>query len=71
MTKVWESKLDNKYDCYVTRTSDYDGELRLEDEGKLLFKTDVILSYGAKFGPDVADIQLWCNMCILFVDNIK
>lgn len=74
MNKVWESRLDNRYDIYVTRVGDssnYEGELVIEESGNVLHREHVTLSYGAIFGPDVADVEDWENRAIRFVDSLS
>jgi hypothetical protein len=68
---VWNSKLDNRYNCEVKRISDYKGQLTVLDEenGELILNEEVGLSYGSMFGPDIADLQLWQDMIIKAVDN--
>lgn len=71
---VWTADLDNTYECKVVRTNEDKGVLSIRRKGKstgtLLWETGVHLSYGAKFGPDVFDINEWEAMCLEFVDNI-
>ena len=69
---VWMSKLDEKYDCRVTRTGERTGILtmiNLED-ATVLVDREVGLSYGAKFGPDFADVQQWQDICVEAVEKI-
>jgi hypothetical protein len=66
--KVWEAKLDDKYDCVVQRTGDYAGELTITADSTVLHREAVGLSYGAIFGPDVADVREWEDKCIGIVD---
>lgn len=35
----------------------------------ILMHTEVGLSYGAMFGPDVADVALWEDMVIKVIDG--
>ena len=69
---IWESTLDGRYKCSVTRNSQYSGQLKIFDEelNKVLLDEEVRLSYGAAFGPDVADVNLWEDRIISIVDNI-
>lgn len=70
---VWWSRLDNKYQVEVHRTGDRTGVLYVfdhNDNNKELFSKDVDLSYGAQFGPDVADVAEWQKATGEFVDSI-
>lgn len=68
---VYENVLDGKYDLKVYRhpTDGYKGFLRLYEKEKLLMEEETFLSYGAKFGPDIADINKWQDRCCNFIDN--
>lgn len=69
---VWRSKLDNRYLIEVHRTDDSHGKLYVFDHNKgdqEIFSQEVGLSYGAMFGPDVADVNEWQEKVLDFVDN--
>lgn len=68
---VWQSMLDEVFDCRVTRISDRQGRLTVTDTKNSadLLDRDVDLSYGAQFGPDVADVGLWQQLCVDAVDR--
>ena len=68
---VWESKLDNIYQCEVTRVEDYKGLLKVTntENNFVLLEQEVALSYGAQFGPDMADVAEWQHLIIQAVDN--
>lgn len=69
---VWRSKLDKRYLIEVQRTDDYHGKLVIFDHEKNdqeIACWDVNLTYGAIFGPDVADIAEWQDKTIDFIDN--
>ncbi len=69
---VWSSKLDNRYLLEVHRISDYHGKLFVFDHNKNdqeIACWDVGLSYGAIFGPDVADVNEWQEKVLNFIDN--
>lgn len=68
---VWQSMLDEVFDCRVTRTGPYRGQLTVTDTKNAfdLIEKEVTLSYDAKFGPDIADVGLWQQLCVEAVDN--
>lgn len=68
---VWEAELDGKYQCRVERTKDYKGRLTVSCGELEILNEEVGLSYGAIFGPDVADVALWEDMCVAAVDKLK
>lgn len=69
---VWEATIDNNtWKAQVVRVDSYNGTLeiyRVEPEEKV-YSEDVSLSYGAIFGPDVADVAYWQEKTIEVVDN--
>jgi len=71
MSIVWASQLDNRYNCTVERMTNYSGRLTVFDaqDNKILLEEYVDLSYGAMFGPDVADVALWENKIIALIDG--
>jgi hypothetical protein len=68
---VWTSTLDGKYEVTVTRTDDYLGELTISQGNLVHHRESVGLSYGAIFGPDVADVADWRRIAVKFVDGLK
>jgi hypothetical protein len=69
---VWEQTVDDgTYRCWVERTEDYTGILRVEhvDDHQLLLETDVGLAYQARFGPDIADVDAWRTLSIRVIDD--
>ena len=72
---VWMAKLDARFLCEVVRTgedTERAGYLRVFDNDKDLkcvFEETVGLSYGAQFGPDVADVADWEDKVLNFVDT--
>ncbi len=69
---VWWSRLDNRYQVEVQRSGEKTGTLIIFDHNdcdKAIFKSNVGLSYGALFGPDVMDVELWQNMATDAVDG--
>ena len=68
---LWEAKLDDTYQCKTERTSKSTGILKIKQDKKVLFEKTVNLSYGALFGPDIADVREWEQICIDFVDRLN
>ncbi len=69
---VWRSKMDKRYLIEIRRTGDYQGRLCIFDHiknNREIASWDVNLSYGAMFGPDVADVDEWCEKIADFIDN--
>ena len=69
---VWRSKLDDRYLIEVHRADNYNGKLFVFDHNRNdqeIFSMDVGLSYGATFGPGVADVQEWQEKVLDFIDN--
>jgi len=68
--KVWESKLDELYQCEVERTEPHKGRLTMKDsDGNLLINEEVSLAFDAEFGADVMDIQDWQERCSEVADQ--
>ena len=70
---VWAQVLDKRYCTEVIRTRPYYGDLRIfdsQDDYKLIYNEEVVLSFDAKFGPDVSDAYNWEKQVIEFVDGI-
>lgn len=68
---IWESKLDEIYDCKVTRISENKGKLTIVDQfNRPLFDREVGLLYGALFGPDIDDVLYWEELCVQFIDKL-
>lgn len=72
MEKIWEARLDDRYDCQVTRINEAHGHLTVTDttNKEILLSNEVTLSYGARFGPDVDDVADWEVRCVQAVDGI-
>jgi hypothetical protein len=68
---VWTSTLDRRYEVTVTRTGDYRAEPTVSEGDLVLHREAVGLSYGAIFGPDVADVADWRRIAVEFVDGQK
>lgn len=68
---VWWSKLDNRYQIEVQRIDKYHANLIIFDHSlkdKMIHKEKVGLSYGATFGPDIADVETWKEISADFID---
>lgn len=71
---IWYAELDQRYQVEVHRTSPDTGNLYIfdhEDNAKQLMELGVNLSYGAQFGPDLADVQQWERIVIEFIDKLN
>ena len=68
---IWESKLDDTWDCKVIRESDYQGRLVVSDNDEVILNETVSLAYGATFGPDISDVAQWQDMCVDVVDKYQ
>lgn len=68
---IWESKLDDKWNCVVTRTAEYSGQLTVSDREETILSETVPLAYGAAFGPDISDVATWQDMCVDVVDKYQ
>lgn len=58
---IWEAMLDGQWRCEVQRLSESMGLLTVvsEDTDETLLSKEVPLAYGARFGPDVDDVEQW------------
>jgi hypothetical protein len=69
---VWQASVDDdRYECSVYRTGEYEGELVVTEGERVLLKEDVTLSYGAIFGPDVSDVANWQDKALAVIDGGK
>lgn len=69
---VWRTKVDDRYLVEVRGVSRSKGELLIFDHknnDEKIAGWDVALSYGAVFGPDVADVKDWEEKVLDFIDN--
>lgn len=69
---VYHSKLDDRYMIEVQRTGERSANLVIYDHERddaEIACWEVGLSYGALFGPDVADVGEWQGRVVDFVDN--
>jgi hypothetical protein len=69
--RIEVGKLDGRYNVYVLTGEDpYRGELVVQDgDGDVLLREETTVSYGARFGPDVADVDRWTGRAIEAVDG--
>jgi hypothetical protein len=68
---VWTSRLDGKYEVTVTHTDGCHGLLTISEGNQVLHRESVGLSYGAIFGPDLADVADWRRIAVEVVDGQK
>lgn len=69
---IWADTVDNgAWEAKVVGTSDRAGELTVTESatGQVVHRETVGLSYGAVFGPDVADLSQWQDTVINVIDN--
>lgn len=73
---IWEATVDDhawKAEVNGMDTNAYRGVLtvrRVADDKEIL-REEVGLSFGAKFGPDVDDVNLWGAMVIGSIDHFE
>jgi len=70
---LWESNADNgKYEAFVDRTAPYKGKLTLRRvaDDTVLLEREVGLDYDAKFGPDIANVNAWMDICSDKLDEV-
>lgn len=70
---VWASVLDKQYGIEVKRKPEITHGgifciFDLDNDNKLLFTEDVVVSFGAPFGADIRDVMLWRVKAAEFVD---
>jgi hypothetical protein len=74
---VWESDVDNgTYHVSVLRRTDgtpeernYEADLVVRRGDEEVYRARVGLSYGAVFGPDVADLDAWQEAALRIIDG--
>jgi hypothetical protein len=72
MTMVYENTVDNgEFHVSVEQTGEYQGQLKVKvvETGQILLDEQVGLAYGARFGPDVADVYSWQERAIEVIDK--
>ena len=71
---IWEATVDDhawKAEVNGIEANNYRGVLtvrRVSDDKEILCE-EVALSYGAVFGPDVSDVNLWGQMVLGSIDH--
>ncbi len=69
---VWDQTADDgRFRCTVAATADgYQGTLVVTEEASSaeILREDVGIAYGARFGPDVSDVQTWQDKAITAID---
>jgi len=70
---IWTGTLDHRYVLTVNPTPQprY-GRLTITDSltGTVLLDEPVPLSYGAVFGPDMGDVQVWQQRALDLIDSL-
>lgn len=72
---AWEQTVDDgRFTCKVVTTDDkvaYEGDLvvTVTETGEEILRERVGISYGARFGPDVADVNVWGEKCLTVIDS--
>lgn len=64
---IWESLLDGRYKVMVIRTGSCRGEWSRHEGEQVLDRQNVGLSYDARFGPDVDDVDDLQQRAIPFI----
>ena len=68
---VWAAILDNRYTVHVVRKQPYQGSLEVWENGVQLMQQPVTLTYDARFGVDIGDMEQWTDVACNFVDKRK
>lgn len=66
---IWIARMDAKYDVKVYRIAPYKGILLVLDDKKELGRKEVFLTYDARFGPDMADVEIFQREGARIVDE--
>jgi hypothetical protein len=69
---VWGGIVDRRYISEVQRVTNQIGQLLVFDTrtlNEIIHQQEVNLSYGAQFGPDMADIEEWKDMVLQVIDR--
>jgi hypothetical protein len=71
--EVWKSTLDDRFVCRVTtdERAPYKGRLVVRElvTDDLLVDETVDVAYGARFGPDLDDLDKWQRRCEVVADR--
>jgi len=57
------------YSVQVIRVKPYIGELRVKFHNRVVFKSNVAISYDAKFGVDYYDLEAWSIIAVAASDK--
>ena len=69
---VWAAILDKRYKIEVVRLENYKGQFTMYDShsnDEVICDEPTTLSYGAKFGPDAADLARWERRAMAIADG--
>lgn len=69
---IWSQTLDDIYLCEVKRTTQYWAKLSITEisTSEVKHAEDVYVLYGAMFGPDIADVEMWQDLCVSVIDEL-
>jgi hypothetical protein len=69
---IWSNTVDQgAFRVEVTRITDYKAKLvvTITNSGEPLLEDEITLSYAARFGPDVDDVDEWMSRTIKVVNE--
>ena len=69
---IWWSRLDGRYQVEVQRSGERSAMLVIFDhanQGALVHQENTELLYGARFGPDVQDVERWKERAVHVIDG--
>lgn len=68
--KIWETKVDLRYEVWVERVAPYQGKLVVYDgeQEETLLEREVTISFDAPFGPDAGDVAEWGALALEIID---
>lgn len=72
MSEVYRNTLDGGAWVLLVTAGDasYRGELTVSDrDGTVVHQQGVAVSYGAPFGPDLADVENWKSIAVDVIDH--
>jgi len=70
---IWWSRLDGRYQVEVQRSGERSAMLVIFDhanQGALVHQEITELLYGARFGPDVQDVERWRERAVHVIDGL-